>query len=81
MFEVEKQELKECPFCGGMLKKGKIEVIDAGSLFNTNTFVNFVPEEDAGKFIRKHAVSLRTKADGYYCVQCVQFFGVYEQRY
>lgn len=81
MFELEKQELKECPFCGGSLKKGKIEVIDTGSLINTNTLVNFVPEEENGKLFRKNVVSLRTKADGYYCDECVQFFGIYEQRY
>ena len=59
MFEAEKLELKKCPFCNGALKTGKIEVIDTKTLFNTGTFVNFVPEEDEGKFIRKNAISLR----------------------
>ena len=81
MFEVEKLELKECPFCNGNLKKGKIEIVDTKSLFQTNVFVNFVPEEEHGKLIRKNVVSLRQKADGYYCEECVQFFGLYEQRY
>ena len=81
MFEVEKTELEKCPFCNGRLKKGKIEVIDTNSLFNAGCCVNFVPEEDEGKLFRKNAVSLRTKADGYYCDECVQFFGIFEQRY
>lgn len=81
MFDIEKLELEKCPFCGGNLQKGKIEMTNAGSLLNTNAFVNFVPEEEIGKFIRKKVVSLRTKADGYYCDTCEQFFGLYEQRY
>ena len=81
MFEVEKLVLEKCPFCNGALKKGKIEVIDAKTLFNTGTFVNFVPEEDEGKFVRKNAISLRQKADGYYCDECVQYFGLFKQRY
>ena len=81
MFEVEKLKLEKCPFCGETLQEGKIEVTDAGSLFQTNTFVNFVPKEENGKLIRKNVVSLRTKADGYYCEECMQFFGLYEQRY
>ena len=81
MFETEKQELKACPFCGGALKKGKIESDNIGSLLNANLFVRFIPEEETGKFMKRNAVSLRTKADGYYCEECVQFFGVYEQRY
>lgn len=81
MFEVEKMELEKCPFCNGRLKKGKIEVIDTKSLFNTACYVNFVPKEEEGKWIRKDAVSLRTHADGYYCEECVQFFGIFEQRY
>ena len=80
MFEVEKIELEKCPFCGGFLKKGKIEVLDTRTLFNTACYVNFVSEEDEGKLIRKNAVSLRTKADGYYCDECVQFFGLFEQK-
>lgn len=81
MFEVEKLKLEKCPFCNGILKKGKIEVVDTRTVFNTASFVNFVPEEDEGKFIRKNAISLRQKADGYYCDECVQFFGLFEQRY
>lgn len=81
MFEVEKLELDKCPFCNGELKKGKIEVSDLKTLFNTNCVVNFVPDQDQGKIIRKNAISLRTKADGYYCDECEQFFGVFEQRY
>lgn len=81
MFELEKFELGKCPFCGGILKNGKIEVLDTKTLFDTGCYVNFVPEEDEGKLVRKNAVSLRTKADGYYCDECVQFFGVFEQKY
>lgn len=40
-----------------------------------------MPEEDEGKLVRKNAVALRQKADGYYCDECVQFFGLFEQRY
>ncbi|MBO5246076.1 MAG: hypothetical protein J6B28_02315 [Eubacterium sp.] len=81
MFETEKLKLEKCPFCGGELKKGKIEVTDSKSLFNTASFVNFVPEEDDGKFVKKNAVSLRQNADGYYCDECVQFFGLFDRRY
>lgn len=81
MFEADKQELEKCPFCGGTLVKGMIESLNAGSLLNTTAVVNFVPEEEKGKFIRKNAVSLRLKADGYSCEECMRFFGVYEQRY
>lgn len=56
-------------------------MLDTKTLFNTGCYVNFVPEEDEGKFIRKNAVSLRQKADGYYCDACVHFFGVFEQKY
>lgn len=81
MFEVEKLELEKCPFCNGVLKKGKIEVVNTKTLFNTGCYVNFVPEEDKGKLIRKNVVSLRQNADGYYCDECVQFFDLFEQRY
>lgn len=81
MFEIEKLKLEKCPFCGGTLQEGKIEVTDVGSLLQTNTFLNFVPKNENGKLIRKNVISLRTKADGYYCEECVQFFGLYEQRY
>lgn len=39
MFEVEKLELEKCPFCNGVLKKGKIEVIDSRTLMNNQTLI------------------------------------------
>lgn len=74
-----KEEI-ECPMCHGKLEKGKIEVINVGSLFQLNTFVNYYPEDDNGKIIKKNASSLKLKAEGLFCPHCNKFIGVFERR-
>lgn len=69
-----------CPICGGKLEKGKIEVINARSLFNIDTFVRYYPKQNDGKIIKKNASSLQLKADGLFCARCNKYIGIFEPR-
>lgn len=70
----------KCPECGSECKKGLVEVKDAGSLTQALTMVNWYPEENAEKKIRKDAISLQIKAEGYYCEECMKVYAAFEER-
>lgn len=50
----------KCAECGNEMKKGIVEVQDGHLL--PQVVVSWCPEEEKGKFIRKHAISLNLKA-------------------
>jgi hypothetical protein len=43
------------------------------------TTVTFVPQEDQGKWIRRHAISLKIDGEGYYCETCMKVFASFEE--
>lgn len=70
----------KCPECGNECKKGFVEVKDAGSLTQSLTMATWYPEENEGKRLKKDAVKLHTKAQGYYCDECMKVFAVFEEK-
>lgn len=72
--------MMKCPECGNEMRKGFIEAKNAGSLTQSLTQLVWHPEEYKGKFIKKEAVDLRLKADGYYCDECMRVFAAFEEK-
>ena len=70
----------KCPKCGNECKKGYVKVKDAGSLTQSLTMVTWYSEENVNKRIKKDAVKLHRKAEGYYCDECMKVFAVFEER-
>jgi hypothetical protein len=68
-----------CPECGAEMKEGKVEARGAGSILQMTTTVTFVPQEDQGKWIRRHAISLKIDGEGYYCETCMKVFASFEE--
>ena len=68
----------KCPECGNEMKKGVVEILD-GHLLPT-VVVSWCPEEEKKKFFRKNAISLRLKAEGYYCDECMKVVAIFEER-
>jgi hypothetical protein len=69
----------KCPECGNELKKGVVEATNTSSLL-TFTMVSWYPEEYNGKFVKKDAVHLKLKADGYYCDECMKVYATFEEK-
>lgn len=69
-----------CSVCKGKVSDGTIQVKSASNLFNTDTVVDYVKKEDSKKLVKKDAVSLRLKADGYYCEHCGIYIGIFKSR-
>lgn len=70
----------KCPECGKELQKGIIEAQDAKSLTQMTTMVTWYPEEEKRKWIRKGAINLRLKGEGYYCDECMKVFSIFEEK-
>ena len=70
----------KCPKCGDECKKGIVIVKDAGSLTQSLTMINWYPEENNGKIRKKDAVSLRLKAEGYYCEECMKVYSAFDEK-
>ena len=79
MFDVKKKEMKVCPFCGGKLQKGIIEILNVKDFSGEMTSIEYIPEEDKDKFWNVRMTSLEKTPDGYYCETCEYYFGVYEK--
>ncbi len=73
-------EMKQCPCCGGELKHGKVRAEDAGSLTNFSTMLTWYSDEDRGKLLKRNAVSLNLRGEGYYCEECELVFAKLERR-
>ncbi len=69
-----------CPKCGKEMKKGFVEAQNAGSLTQSLTQVIWYPEKYKEKLLKKEILSLRLKADGYYCDECMMVFAEFEER-
>ena len=79
--EMDREEtVIKCPICHGQLEKGIIEAISASSLLNADTVVRYYKDDEAKKLFKKNASSLRLKAEGYFCVRCNKFIGIFEPR-
>lgn len=70
----------KCPKCGKEVRKGFVEAQTAGSLTQSLTQVIWHPEECKGKLIKKEAVNLRLKAEGFYCDECMIVFAAFEEK-
>lgn len=70
----------KCPECGKELRKGFVEARNAGSLTNSLTMVTWYSEENRGKLLKKHPVSLPIDGEGWYCCDCMKVFAVFEQK-
>lgn len=68
----------KCPECGNEMKKGVVEIRD-GHLVST-VVVSWCPEEEKKKILRKNVISLRLKAEGYYCDECMKVVAIFEER-
>ncbi len=68
-----------CPGCGKEMRKGFAEAKNAGSLTQSLTQVVWYPEAYREKHIRRDAVELGLKAEGYYCDECMKVFAVFEE--
>ena len=71
----------KCPFCNGELKQGIVEAMTVWSLLNTNTLVRFLEKEDENKIIKKSAIKLNIRGDGYYCEECMKVVAVFKEKY
>lgn len=71
----------KCPECGNEMKKGVIQVKDAGSITQSLTMVSWYPEDDTGKIVKRDRVSLPLRAEGYYCDECMKVYGIFEEKY
>lgn len=69
----------KCPECGRAMKKGFVEVVDLTHPIVPMVAVSFCPNEDKGKIIRKHAISLKLNAEGYYCDKCEKVVAIFEK--
>lgn len=69
----------KCPECGNEMKKGTVVVTD-GHMLIPRCIVTWVLEEEQKKFIRKNAIGLGLKAEGYYCDECMKVFAAFEER-
>ena len=70
----------KCPECGNECKKGYVEAKDAGSLTQSLTMVTWYPEAERGKMLKKGNVTLRLKAEGYYCDECMKVYAAFEEK-
>lgn len=68
----------KCPECGNDMQKGIVEVRDGHLL--SQVVVSWCPEDEKKKFIRKNAISLNLKADGYYCDECMKVIAIFNER-
>lgn len=73
-------EMKQCPYCDGALKHGKVRAEEAGSLTDFGTMLNWYSDEDKGKILKRNSVSLKLYAEGYYCEECEIVFTELERR-
>lgn len=62
------------------VKKGFVEAKNAGSITQALSMVNWYPEENKGKMIKKGAVTLRLTADAFYCDECMRAYAIYEEK-
>ena len=70
----------KCPYCNNEMREGMVEVRHAGSLLNTMTMVNWIPDEKSKKKLFRKAVNLSLDAEGYYCEECMKVVAVFDER-
>lgn len=71
-----------CPYCGEDMKKGCVEVRDGSEFINLGIgiVVSWMPEDERKKILRKNAVHLNTKGEGYYCEKCKKTVAILDER-
>ena len=67
-----------CPECGKEMELGEVQAIDAA--LNILNQIIWYPEEDLKKRVKKNGVSLKLKAKGYYCDECMKVVGIFDQK-
>ena len=68
----------KCPECGNECRKGNIEAKD-GSISQLLTMLQWYPEYEKDKLIRKGTISLSLYGDGYYCDECMKVFASFSE--
>ncbi len=67
-----------CPECGKEMEFGQVQAID-GALNILNQII-WYPEEDLNKRIKKNGISLRLKAEAYYCNECMKVVSIFDEK-
>ena len=65
-----------CPWCRRETKKGAVTA-SGGTPFAVR--VVFYPQEEEGHLVKKQAIPLTKKAEGYYCEHCHAAFACFEE--
>ncbi len=71
-----------CPYCGEDMKRGYVEVRDGSEFIKLGIgiVVSWMPEDERKKIVRKNAVNLNTKGEGYYCEKCRKAVALLDER-
>ena len=77
---VDEETIIKCPICQGQLEKGIIKADNINSLLNLDTVVSYYKDDEASKLFKKGAASLELKAEGYFCVHCNKYIGIFDPR-
>lgn len=67
-----------CPKCGKKMKVGEVQAVDA--MLNILNQIIWYPKEDLKKRLKKNGVSLKLKAEGYYCDECMKVISIFDER-
>lgn len=72
----------KCPYCGEDMTRGFVELRESLDVFNLGigTTISWMPEDERKKIVRKNAVNLNTKGEGYYCERCRKAVAVLDER-
>ncbi|MBE5944393.1 MAG: hypothetical protein E7258_05690 [Lachnospiraceae bacterium] len=72
----------KCPYCGEDMKEGYVEVRDGSEFINLGIgiVISWMPRDEIKRIIRKNAVHLATKGEGYYCEKCHKAVAVLNER-
>ena len=70
----------KCPICNNEIKKGIVEVRNAGSFTNSLTMVNWYSDKEQNKNFGRKGVNLRLNAEGYYCDECMKVFAAFDEK-
>ena len=67
-----------CSSCSKEMKKGVVRLEDARMLSYSSLV--WYPGDEEGKKVRKDYVDLKSKAEGYYCEECMKVLAIFDER-
>ncbi|MBE5933855.1 MAG: hypothetical protein E7263_10610 [Lachnospiraceae bacterium] len=64
------------------MKRGYVEVRDGSEFINLGIgiVVSWLPENERKNIVRKNAVHIKTKGEGYYCEKCRKTVAILDER-